>query len=129
MKKDNKLTDKIMNKVVTFEKKRTRFSLWKILVFLIPLFIVLSGLTVIVFRELQETQTLDLLSLLGEDREIISDYWQETVQTFLLEIPLKDIVTAVFVIVVILVSLWLLRKKLALLRRRIVELAKYKKSA
>ena len=70
------LTRKVMDKVISFERKRS--TLW-IKVFLFTLSALSLMVTVyflMAIRQAQGGQIFDLLSLFGEDSEIIEEFWQ-----------------------------------------------------
>ncbi|MBI5356633.1 hypothetical protein HZB78_03395 [Candidatus Collierbacteria bacterium] len=87
MKKDNSLNDKIMGRVVKFEKKRIYLYIWEAVISII----FFSSIAIILFSlakfVLEESETLEIISLFKEDRETIGDLWQEIYFILKEEIP------------------------------------------
>lgn len=80
------------------------------------------------YSVVSERRTLDVLEIFREDREVISEYWQDTVLVALMELPMWTITSGI-VLLVLLVGIWVkTRRARAVARRRLSELAKRKKS-
>lgn len=116
-----------MDKVARFEERRTKR--W-ILCFLAIILVLGMGFLWAFLRSfvtLSEQQTFAVLELLWEDREIITEFWQETLSTVVIELPRWTLSIGVGV-VFLFVSFWIsTRHKRTITRRRIAELAKWKK--
>jgi len=121
------VTQKVMNRIVRFEKRR--IGLW-IFRFAIA-FLILAALSLayflIAFLEIRERKTLELLTLFNEDREIIAEFWQDTLQTFFDEMPLQELFLGVVFGVSIVILALILKIKLPVIRKKIHLLAKYQK--
>jgi len=113
------LTQNIMDKVGRFEKKRITF--WLIRFILILLF--LTGAFIFVFsttlRIFDERKIWDLLSLFGEEREIIADFWQDTLFILWEELPRIWLVLWFGILAVIIIFIIANRKKIYIIRKKI----------
>lgn len=87
MKRNINLNDKIMGQVVKFEKKRTYLYIGEAVVsvifFAVISFVLLSLAKIV----LEESETLEVLSLFKEDRETIGELWQEVYFILKEEVP------------------------------------------
>lgn len=77
MKKNINLNDKIMGQVVKFEKKRTYLYIGEAIILIIFFAVISLILFLLAKIVLEESETLEVLSLFKEDRETIGDLWQE----------------------------------------------------
>lgn len=79
------------------------------------------------FDVLSEQRTFDILEIFWEEREVFAEYWQETLSTILVELPRWTLGIGVGV-AFLFMGFWIsTRHKRTIARRRIVELAKWKK--
>lgn len=122
------LTKKVMEKVTRFESRRIKFWLFKSILALIGLLGSILFLSWVFQKELFERKVLDLFYLLNEDREIILEFWQDTLVTIWEEIPhviffLLGLTFITFIIVIIVV-----RKRLPVIRKKLSHLAKYSRN-
>lgn len=87
MKKNSHLNDKIMGQVVKFEKKRTYLYIGEVIASII--FFSSIGLILFFLAKfvLEESETLEVLSLFKEDGETIGDLWQEVYFVLKEEVP------------------------------------------
>lgn len=120
------LTRKVMNRVVGFEKKGIGFWLFRF-------FLVLTVLVEIVFlslwffaKNILESKTYELFSLLTEDREIIEQFWQDTLMIIWEEMPKHLLFIFILSTILIVLILFILRKKIKVIRKKVRLLAKYK---
>ncbi|HLD24983.1 MAG TPA: hypothetical protein VJB96_03650 [Patescibacteria group bacterium] len=117
-----------MDKVARFEERRTkRWILWFLAIILV---LVMGFLWAFLrsFVTLSEQHTFDVLELLWEDREIITEFWQDTLSTVVTELP-QWTLTLGTGFVVLFVGIWIsTRRKRTIARRRMAELAKRKKN-
>lgn len=117
-----------MKKVVNFEARRSR--LW--IGFFVAAIFLLTVIFVVFFAiagaKIGERQTLDLLTLFGEDREIIAEFWQDTLLTFWEELPQKTLFITLLTLFFTAVFLWATRGKRRVIKRKLEELARYQKS-
>ncbi len=123
------VTKSVMEKVARFEERRTRR--W-ILIFVVILLLILGLISVTILRTydiLSERHTLDLLEILYEDREIIAEFWQDTLLIAYQELPQQTVGIGLG-LVAIFIAFWVMtRRRRAIMRRRLAELAKRKKSS
>jgi uncharacterized membrane protein (DUF485 family) len=126
--KNSKLTQKIMKKVVTFEKKRV--IIWILRAIVLVFGFGLIGLIVLGFvsQELARTGSFELLTLFGEDKEVIAEFWQETVLTFWEELPKREVFILIFSLIITIIIIILAKKRWPIIKRKINGLEKYKKS-
>lgn len=113
-----------MDRVVGFEKYRTRRWLWMFRVGVGLLIAVLLFLLWRGWRMIAERRTLDLLGLLREDREIIAEYWRDTVSIAIAELPQKTLLRAAVVVAVIIFVLFLTRRRRRIIQRKLLDIAK-----
>lgn len=125
--KTNNLTDQVMKEVVRFEKKRTFWWLIKVIALAWFLLKIISVMIGIIILSIRRTQSLELLSLFKENWEVIVEFWQETLATFWLELPQKEVGEAVVLLVLLVGVGWVVRKNLPIIKKRILALNKYQK--
>ena len=122
------LTSRVMEKVVRFEKRRIRA--WLIRFFLIFL-IILTGVIIIgwlTLLEVSQRGTLELLTLLQQDPEIIAEYWPEVVTTIWIELPRLTLGILGVLIGVLLFIFLSTRRARKVIGRKKQELAKHPKA-
>ena len=117
-----------MDQVVRFEESRTHQWVRRFRTIIGALVVLLGVFAWRVWTLVSERHTLDLLALFREDREIIVEFWQETVLTFIEELPQRLLGIVLLVIVLILVVFLMTRKRRAVISRKLSELAKQHKS-
>lgn len=117
------LTKIIMGKVVRFEERRTKLWLGKYIFILLLFIAVLIFLIYISVNIIQKQQTADLLAIFGEDREIIAEFWQDTVTTFWEELPLIWLGLGGLALTGIIIYLRLSGKKIQIIKNKRGELA------
>lgn len=117
----------VMEKVVRYEKQRTGRWLVVFIATVVLLVALLFAALWIFAKELVERQTLELLTLLGEDQEIIAEFWQDTLTIFWEELPRRWLLGGI-VLVMTLMILWVAtRKKRHIIQKIRTQLAKYGK--
>lgn len=125
--KNNKLTNKVMKKVVAYEVKKTRTWFFKVILGLLLALVIFLVSFWLSARDLIQSRTLDLLSLFREDFEIIKDYWQDTLITVWEELP-RNIIFICDASIVFLIALFIfLKNKLPFMRHRVSSINRYKK--
>jgi hypothetical protein len=119
------LTKSVMNRVVNFEAERvTRFRTgFKVVMISLLSILFLTGL--FIFRQMQQENIFDLLVLFSEDKEIISEFWQDTVVTFWEELPQLYILTGLVVLLVIIGVIIFTRQIRRVNRQKLSEINKY----
>lgn len=99
------ISKQVMKKIAGFEKRRIIRSI----ILFISVFVILTVLFVSTFRELSAqiyaSSLGDLLTLLRQDWEIISEYWSDTLMTLLAEIPFGQVVGLLCIFIIILLLL------------------------
>jgi hypothetical protein len=116
----------VMQKVTSIEKKRV-FS-WKRNFFIGISVCLLGGMIVFlnIGAILYQQQTFDLLTLFTEDGEVIREYWQDTVISFIEELPQTDVYIGLGICAVILIALLVSSHTRRVIRKKEQELQKYK---
>jgi hypothetical protein len=127
MKKIN-ITHSVMDNVVTLEKKRV--VSWKRKFFLIlgGLLVFLGGLIFITGKLVFEQKTYELLSLFSEDREIIMEFWQDTIMNFIETLPHPEIELGFVCIALIIIAIISTRRTRKVMKTKEKELRAYKRS-
>ena len=120
------VTRSVMEKITRYERERSGVWVLRFRAFIG----VLLGLAVLmlwrVWMQMQETGSLDLLSLFWEDAEIIREFWKDTMSVFWEELPQEALVVAGVVLLSLCFVIWWTRKKRKIITRRLTELAKRK---
>ncbi|MEK7074047.1 MAG: hypothetical protein AAB960_01825 [Patescibacteria group bacterium] len=128
MKRSN-ITHSVMDKVVRFEEQRTKRWL---AVFVITV-VVLTGCAALflfyTYAVVSERHTLDVLAIFYEDREIISEFWQDTLSVAIEELPQKPLVLGSSALVLLTYTWIMTRRRRRIVARRMAQLAKRKKSS
>ncbi len=120
-----RVSKQVMNKVVAFEKKRSSFFLWNYRVLLGFIVVCLVSVGAALYWELMYRKAFDLLTLFFEDREIIAEYWQDTLSTFSYEMPMEYILylgLCIVVIFVIVIMTKTIREKVTRLKQNIANM-------
>ena len=122
--KENKITENVMKKVVSFEKRR--IVIWIIRIFLCLLVVLLIAFISFWFtaREIVEAKTYELLSLFGQDKEIIQEFWQDTLSTFFQELPIRGVVIFLLSLSLAVLFIIVVIKKFPLIKNRILGIKK-----
>ena len=119
------VTKPVMEKVVRFEKRR---SFWWIGRFFIILLVLCSAglwLSWIAAEQIAERQTLELLTLFTQDREIISEFWQDTLTIFWEELPQGKLIIIGVLLLLIIMLILLTKKRRMIVWKRIQQIKKY----
>lgn len=122
------ITQSVMEKVAVYEERRSKGWLT---VFIATLIIIAICITVLLYRAysiMSERHTLDLLEILYQDKEIIAEFWADTFLVMLAELPQRTVFLG-GVFTILLICVWVItRHRRKIVKRRLVELAKRKKS-
>lgn len=124
MNKKINLTGGVMSKIVRLENRRVKLWVGVFLVILAGLLLVAMVMGFLVWRAISERGTLDLLSLFLEDREIIGEFWQDTLTTFFEELPQRRILMTALAVGLAAGLILITRKSREVLRRKWEELRK-----
>lgn len=127
--KQRDISHAVMDKVARFEHERS--TRW-ITIFTATILLLAGGIGIFAYRVyaiMAERQTWDVLEILYEDKEIISEFWQDTLSVALQEVP-ERATLAVFVLTCLLLGIWAVtRHRRRVVKRRLAELAKRKKNS
>ena len=118
-----------MDKVVRFEEQRTKRWL---AVFVITVVVLIGCAALFLFYTyavVSERHTLDVLAIFYEDREIISEFWQDTLSVAIEELPQKPLVLGSSALVLLTYTWIMTRRRRRIVARRMAQLAKRKKSS
>lgn len=99
-----------MTKIIAFEKRRVAVWLTWFVSALLALVVFVVAAIWVFGAEVVRRQTVDLVALFAEDREIIAEFWQDTVQTIVAELPLEPLLLGAGVVGV-LALLWVVTKR------------------
>lgn len=119
------LTRKVMDKVISFERKRS--TLWiKVFLFtLSALSLMVAVYFLMAIRQVQGGQIFDLLSLFGEDSEIIEEFWQDTLSIFLEQLPVWSLIYGCLALIAIFIFIVITNKKRSLIQKKLLAVEKY----
>jgi hypothetical protein len=122
------ISKSVMHKIALSEKKN--IASWKTKY--MTLFVGLTALFIVIFLfigwTLYEQQAFDLLTLFSEDREIIVEFWQDTVISFVQELPEPETVIGGVVLCITIMSILVTRNKRKKIVRTEKDIQKYTKS-
>ena len=118
------MTQSVMDKVGRFEKKRITFWLVKFILILLFLTGAFSFILSTTLRIFDERKIWDLLSLFGQDREIIADFWQDTLFIVWEELPRVWLILWFSIVAGIILFIIANRKKIYIIRKKIQYLRK-----
>jgi hypothetical protein len=119
------VTKPVMDKVVRFERKRTAlwFRRYRVSIIVSGILVFISGWVIV--QTLSDQQSFTLLSLLGQDPEIIASYWQDTLWVFWQEVPQRMVWISVILLVCIIMGVVVTRRKRKILRSKLQKLANH----
>ena len=123
------ITEKIMNKVIIYEENKSRNWLRRFMVILLVLVISVLLFMILFVKEMNYNKTFDLLSLFTEDKEIIDQFWQDTLSVFLMEIPQNYALLGLIGLISLIVLVIIGRKKLKLVKKKLGQVEKYLQKA
>lgn len=120
-----KLENKILKKVFVLETKRTTVEI----IMRVVSILVLIGVVVFIIADIVNTlvqqQTLDVLQLFQEDREIVQKYFSEIMSTLYIELPKFEIVLSIVLFLAIVLFVLLFIKNFVRIKNKILILKKY----
>ncbi len=119
------ISESVMKKVTRFEQSRTSTWLGRFYGGVVLLSSLLIIYTWISWQTITDLQGWDLLTIFMQDKEIIRDYWQDTVVTFIEELPLETILLALVMLVILIFVVLKTRKSRKVYEHRMRELAKH----
>ncbi len=118
------LTQPVMEKIVRFEKRRSKIWLIRFTAIVAVLLLVGAVLAVRAAQRIWERQSLELLTLFAEDREIIAQYWQDTLGIFWEELPQRSLTLLALALILLLLIIFFTRKKRQVVKKRMHVLVK-----
>lgn len=118
------VSDSVMKKIERFEQSRSSLWLREFYIGITILFLLVAGLLWISWQSITDLQGWDLLSIFAQDKEIIRDYWQDSVMTFIQELPIETLFYAVIIMIILIAVIGITRKRRKVFENRIRELAK-----
>jgi len=119
----------VMNTIMSFEKKRsTRWQAFFRAGMGIGAVLVIGAAAAIVLQLIRQ-DTLSLGELLFEDREIIMEFWQDTLLSFFAEMPLDLILLGGTTVVLVGAVLVATRKQRNRVKRKLTEIAAFEKKS
>jgi hypothetical protein len=125
MKNSTDVSKKVMEKIIRLEEGSALRWRRKYFLILIILSGILAGGIYFIIRNLLELQTFALLSLFGEDREIVTEYWRDTLATAWEESPHELIFLGFFMCAMIVLYVSFTRRKRFLLKKKMKQVEKY----
>ncbi len=121
------ITKSVMERIVKIEKRRTWVWIWRFVILNLVLVMGGLGFLIIAGKQIFEMDTLSILSLFGEDREIISGFWQDSISTFWEELPKVQLGIGVGLLIIVVIFIWIKRKRIKLMIKKIKNIAMYSK--
>lgn len=125
--KEIDVTKNVMGKVMAYEK--TRIAVWlRAFLFLFGafVFVIIVGLLMAAYDMVQK-ETFTLFALLGEDFDIIIEFWQDTLSVLWEELPRSLVYIVATSLMGLILLLLVTGRKRTLIRKKIDSLAKYAK--
>lgn len=119
------ITEKVMERVMRFEKRRVVFWLWLFGVVTVVTLLVLAGVGYLTLREISMRESWELLTLFAEDREIITEYWRDVTETLWIGLPHALLVLIGVVFSGFFAWLFLTRRKRTIVAKKRLQLARY----
>lgn len=120
------LSSTVMKKIVSWERRRSVAWLGGFSAIVGGLLFVILGLLLAAIGDILDRGIGDQLSLLSENREIVEQYWQDTLATVALQLPQGKILAILAIAVLALFFFWFTRKRLGVVRRRLKQVLAYK---
>ena len=124
--KQHDVTRSVMKKVVLYEKRQ---SARRIVIYAVSFILVTIGIGLFLTQavsEMSANKTLDLLTLFFQEREIIDQFWQDTLIVLWEELPKNSIAVALLGILATFFIVYIFRRKLKILYKKVHYLVKYK---
>lgn len=118
------ITAAVMQRIAKYEQERSGWWLRTFYLAVVLLGLVVGMVSVRLALQVGERQTLDLITLLREDAEIIREFWADTTEVIFVELPLETIFVLIVLVFVLAFVLWSTRRKRRIAQRRLAELAK-----
>lgn len=127
MKKNLDLTKPVMEKVVRFERRHIWIWVSRFVTILGILVAAAFAFLLFATKEIIERDTFSLLTLFGEDKEIIQEFWQDTLSIFWEELPHRKLALGIGFLITIVVLVVVNRKKITLMIKKVKTIVKYTK--
>lgn len=120
------VTKPVMHQVVRFEKRRSLWWLAKFFCILLVLFFAGAWFLWVAAAKITERRTLELLTLFTQDREVVAQFWQDTLMVIWEELPQKKLITAGIFFAGFIVFILLTKKRGMIVWKRISQIIKPK---
>lgn len=125
--KKTDVTHAVMEKVTRFEENRSRRWLTIFLTIVLGIAVLIGVLVLRTYDVLSKQHTLDILEIFYEDKEIIAEFWQDSVAVIIDEMPQQTVFIGLL-LCILLVTIWVItRRRRKIVQRRLQELAKRRK--
>lgn len=127
--KKTDVTRVVMEKVTRFEENRSRRWIMVFLTIILGIAALIGVSVLRTYDVLNKQHTLDLLEIFYEDKEIIAEFWQDTVAVIIDELPQQTVFIGLL-LCILLVTIWAItRRRRKIVQRRLSELAKRRKKS
>lgn len=119
------LENKILKNIYMWETKQTIVEI--VARFLLTIILAGFGIYIVadIISTLIQQQTLDVLRLFQEDREIIQNNIRGVLDTLYIELPIFEIILSIIVVSTIVITILLFVKNYARIKKKIRALKKY----
>lgn len=115
----------VMEKVLAWERRRIKA--WQVIFW--ATIVALAGILIFsltrVFQIIQNRGTFDLLTLFAEDREVIAEFWRDSLVTFYEELPHRRLTITILVATVIALVFLVTKKARKIIQKKLGQLKKY----
>lgn len=118
----------VMEKVVAYEKARTRHWVLRFVIIVGILTIFVAAALGMAAVDVAQKQSLELLTLFAQEPEIIAEFWQDTLSVFWQELPQQTIFLALILTGGIIGIFLVTKMKRGVIRTKLSALAKYEKT-
>jgi MFS-type transporter involved in bile tolerance (Atg22 family) len=119
------VSDRVMKKVIGFEKRRTAIWLRSFAIIVTGFIAACITVFLLVVRDLLEKRAFDLFELFTQEREIIAEFWQEVLKTFWEELPQGMVFAILLIIIALVIFIFITRRKRKIIQKKLRQLEKY----
>jgi len=121
------VTSPVMKRIALYERGQVKSWYRKYRSIIILLYFGIIVISLVIGKNIIEFGTLDLFSLLLEDKEIIQMYWNEVFGTLLQELPVLYIGIGLLFLTALLFVFYVTRYQRRVLKKKVAGLDKYLK--
>jgi hypothetical protein len=118
------VSENVMKNVTRFEKSRSQMWLRRFYAAIVVMALLGGVFLWMSWQTITDLQGWDLLTIFTQDKEIIRDYWQDTVMTFIEELPVETLLVAAVALIGLVIIIFVTRKRRKIYEHRMRELAK-----